>query len=216
MCCYPPRERCHVGIRAPLAVRRLSTDGNRGIVMRTLRVKLLVSGEERRALFATMEAYTEAYDIAAAWGFENRTANKFEVHRGTYRNIRASIKGLSAMLVETASQDACANLKMARLRRKPKRRAHAAIRYSGHTMRICIRDGFVSMSSLEGRIRTQFLLPDCYKKYIYWKVKSSLLMYSKSSRSFYLGIVVEAETPRKTKDVKVLGIDRGLRNIAVC
>ncbi len=63
MCCYPPRERCYVGIRAPLAVRRLSTDGNRGIVMRTLRVKLLVDDEERRALFATMEAYTEAYDI---------------------------------------------------------------------------------------------------------------------------------------------------------
>ncbi len=184
--------------------------------MRTLRVKLLVDEEERRALFATMEAYTEAYNIAATWGYFNQTANRREVHRGTYRLIRDTVKGLPAMLVETASFDACANLKMAKLKRKPQRRQHAAIRYAGHTMRIHMRYGFISMSTVRGRITSQFKVPDCYKKYLEWWVKSSLLMYSKSSKSFYLGIVVEMETPRKTKDIRVLGIDRGLRNIAVC
>ncbi len=61
-----------------------------------------------------------------------------------------------------------------------------------------------------------FKVPDHFAKYADWKVKCSYLRFDKGTRSFYLNVAVENQNIRKSDEIEVLGIDRGLRNLAVC
>ena len=79
----------------------------------------MLTDEQKASLLRTMEAYTRAFDIAARWGYQNRCANKFEVHRGVYYTIRQEVPGLPAALVLTAKDQACEALKVVKFKNDP-------------------------------------------------------------------------------------------------
>gem|GEM_PF-3742958 len=88
-------------------------------MIRTLKLKLMLTDEQKASLLRTMEAYTRAFEIAARWGYQNRCANKFEVHRGEYCTIRQEVPGLPAALVLTAKDQACEALKVVKFKNDP-------------------------------------------------------------------------------------------------
>ena len=49
-----------------------------------------------------------------------------------------------------------------------------------------------------------------------WAIKSSTVSYRRRDRRFYLHCQIEARTPEPVCDSTVLGIDRGIVNVAVC
>jgi len=61
-------------------------------MMRTIVLKLRIDEAQREALLRAMEAYTVAFNMAAEWGFRNRTYNRISTHFGTYRRIRVSFQ----------------------------------------------------------------------------------------------------------------------------
>jgi IS605 OrfB family transposase len=61
----------------------------------------------------------------------------------------------------------------------------------------------------------EFQLSEWHRQYSSWKIISFVLTYKKHKHEMYLGVVVESETPAENHDGAVLGIDRGLRKLAV-
>jgi IS605 OrfB family transposase len=78
-----------------------------------------------------------------------------------------------------------------------------------------IEHGFVSLSTIVGRMKIQFNYYDELNKFREWKTIGITLVYKDAIRDFYLGVSVENLNPIEKMDGPVLGIDRGLRNLVV-
>jgi putative transposase len=179
-------------------------------------LKLKCTEEDRTALLMTMEAYTVAFNMAADWGFANRTTNRFKAQDGVYREIRNVIPELNSSLVQTAIHCSCEALKGVKLKKSPYRRTYAAMRYSKKSIRVVLDHGFLSLTTVKGRRKINFDFPEYMRiKFDGWRVVSSTISRRRDSKDFYLGVVVERKLPTMEKGSGVLGVDRGLRNIAV-
>ena len=184
-------------------------------MMRTVKLKLRCDEAQRNSLLRTMEAYTFAFNASATWGFNNKTSDRYKNHFGTYRSIRERVPTLSSTLVQSARDCACWALKSSKLKKKPVRKKRAAMRYKKKSIRICLAHGFASISTVDGRIRCEFSYPEYYQKYSDWEIKTSSVSYRKESGDFYLGVVMEGLSECQMMEGPVLGIDRGLNNVAV-
>ncbi len=196
-------------------IGRCTPPGIDPTMMRTVTLKLRCDEAQKAALLATMEAYTTAFDISAHWGFKNHSDNPFRHQYAIYYYIRDQVPELPAALVQSAIRRACVALKEVELKRQPVRRRLAALQYHRRSIRISTEHGFATISTVAGRIRSEFTFPEHFKKYSEWTVRSATVTYRKRERQFYLGVIVEKNAETQAHDGEVLGIDRGLNNIAV-
>ena len=186
------------------------------IVIRTIKLKLDVDPGGCESLLTTMREYTVAFEAAATWGFENRTFNKVNCHFATYRGVRDTVPDLPSSLVQGARDCACEALKATKCRVLPTRYEQASMRYNQRVIHVHLDSGYVTIATSHGRIRAEFFVPIYYRKYLGWTVKSSTVSYRRRDRRFYLHCQIETRTPEPVRDDTVLGIDRGIVNIAVC
>lgn len=186
------------------------------IVIRTIKVKLDVDADGCEALLTTMRDYTVAFNQCAAWGFENRSANKVNCHHATYRDVRSTVPDLPSSLVQGARDCACEALKAVKCATTPTRRDDASMRYNQRVIRVCLDSGYATVATSRGRVRAAFRVPNYYRKYITWTIKSSTVSYRRRDRTFYLHCQIEARTPEPVSDGTIIGIDRGIVNVAVC
>jgi IS605 OrfB family transposase len=183
--------------------------------MRTVRLKLVLTEEQKGSLLRTMEEYTRAFDHAARWGYRNKVSNKFTLHNETYRSIREDVPLLTSGLVQSASRDACDRLKQLKMKRVPERSPHSPIRFVWKEAKAFLESGQVSIASVQGRHHIPFANNNYVRSFSSWRAVSSLLVFDKRSNVFFLHIDMERpEVPKKSGEI--MGIDRGLRNVAVC
>jgi len=90
------------------------------------------------------------------------------------------------------------------------------MRYNHRVARIRINDGFASIATVAGRIKAGFSVPSCYLRYRGWTLKSVTLSYRKYRKEFFLHVSMESMNVPPSIGGAVLGIDRGIKNIAVC
>ncbi|MFA5247967.1 MAG: transposase [Candidatus Paceibacterota bacterium] len=185
-------------------------------MIRTIKLKLNVSSDAKISLFKTMRDYTTAFNICSTWGFDNHTANKIDCHKSTYYKIRELIPNFPSSLVQCARDVACASLKSVKCRYKPIRKEHSAMLYNSQVIRVCLESGYATIATSNGRVKVEFIVPKYYIPYLTWKIKSSTLSLRKTGNMFYLHCQIETNTPKIIPDQMVLGIDRGIINIAVC
>jgi IS605 OrfB family transposase len=182
------------------------------VVIRTLAFKLQVSDQDRARLIDTMREYTKAFNASAEWGFANRTWNKVENHKATYHEFRKTSR-LNSSLVQCARDTACEALKSVKFETLPKRKPYSAMRLNHNVVRVNLVHGLVSLGATVGRVKATFGIPAHYKQYIAWNIRGSTLAYQKGI--FYLHVSMDTSDPAVQPDVKVLGVDRGIVNIAV-
>ena len=186
------------------------------IVIRTIKLKLNVSSDNRQSLLQTMRDYTVAFNICSKWGFESHSVSKINCHNATYQNIRQSVPNLPSSLVQGARDVACESLKSVKCHFKPLRKEYSAMRYNSRVIRVCLDSKYATLSTTDGRIKVTFGIPEYYRQYLSWKIKSSTLSLRKNDNTFYLHCQLETDTPKPLPEQTVLGIDRGIINIAVC
>ena len=182
---------------------------------RTIKLKLKVSEPDAGTLRQTIAVCNEVFDKIATFGFDNRTSSKIKVHHGTYYPIREQYPELPSSLLQGVRDVACEALKGVKLKTLPKSTPFAAIRYNKRVIRINFPYHLVSIASINGRIKATFNLPEYYYRYLHWEIGSSTLGYDKRSDTFYLHVTMRMNSPEPSGD-RVLGIDRGIVNIAVC
>jgi IS605 OrfB family transposase len=164
----------------------------------------------------TMRDYSIAFNICSTWGFKNKTSNKINCHNATYQNVRQMVPNLPSSLVQGARDCACDSLKAVKCQFKPTRKEYSAMRYNQRVISVFLESGYATIATSNGRIKTTFIVPGYYWRYLTWKIKSSTLSLHKSDTTFYLHCQLETDTPKTIPEQTVLGIDRGIVNIAVC
>jgi IS605 OrfB family transposase len=184
-------------------------------VDRTIKLKLNVSQEDKETLKNTMNLFNAAFNEVAKYGFEHKTHSKVAIHNATYYQIREKYPELPSSLVQGARDVACEALKGVKLKTLPFAKPFSSIRYNQRVITYYLKHGKVSIATINGRITTTFSVPEYYKEYMTWEVRSSTLKYDIRKDIFFLNITIRKTSPEYSGD-KVLGIDRGIVNIAVC
>jgi IS605 OrfB family transposase len=152
-----------------------------------------------------METFNRACDLTATEGRMSR----FRLHRRSYRNLREL--GLSSqMAVRVIGKVADALKREA----KPEFYFHGAVPYDQRNIRL--RGGDVSISTIEGRKRLKVRIGEYQRvRLLSGRVKSGMLLcYRKDIGKFHLAVVVESEDP-PLRSSGILGVDLGIKNIAV-
>jgi putative transposase len=184
------------------------------IVERTIRLKLDLSDENKETLKQTMVLSNQIFNDIARYGFDNHTYSKVSVHHATYYGIREKHPELPCSILQGIRDVACEALKGLELKQLPKSKPFSAIRYNKRVHKINLLKQTVSLSSIKGRVTAEFSIPEYYRQYLDWEFKTSTLSYNKQQNIFYLHTVIHKPSPESGGD-KVLGIDRGIVNIAV-
>ena len=184
-------------------------------VDRTIKLKLDMSDEGKENLKQTVVLFNQVFNEVAEYGFNNHTHSKVSIHHATYKDIRKRHPELPSSLVQGARDVACEALKGVKLKRLPSSHPHSAIRYNKRVIRIVFEHGFATVASIHGRVDISFNIPEYYKQYIGWKIRSSALNYNHLQDVFYLHVTLRVESPKPVGNT-VLGIDRGIVNVAVC
>ena len=164
-------------------------------------------------LLQTALAFNRACQLVLNYGFCNRTFNKNVLNRATYGKVRQQIPDLPSALVQTARDEASEMLKRTRFASVTKR--CLSVRYDKRTFKFFPDSNYVSLATTSGRLH----LP--LKHYTYMdRLKgeyTSAQLTIKGNKAFlYVQVKMPDVPPTPVKEPKVLGIDRGIVNVAVC
>jgi len=180
-------------------------------MFRTIKLKLPYD----RTLIETALQFKEATQIVLDYGFENKTFNKNKLNKGTYRSVRERIPTLPSALVQTARDTASEALKATDLKKKIKRKS-LTIRYDSRTFKFYPDSHTISLTTVQGRLVYPVAHSPLIDKYRGEYTNAQLVIDERNKRIF---IMVQVNIPdkevMKKEDVKVLGMDRGIKDIAV-
>jgi IS605 OrfB family transposase len=163
-----------------------------------------------------MELFAKAFNISAEYGYAKKEEDKVKNSMAVYHKIRSDVPELPSSLVQSACFMATEALKSTKFKIMPKKSPLSSIRYSWRGASVYLRSGYTTIQAVKYRILATFTIPQHFSKYLDWKVKCSYLRFEERTKFFYLHVVIESKDILVTDDVGVLGIDRGLRNHAVC
>ncbi len=179
-------------------------------MMQTLKVKLETTPEQSQALLDTMHQFNAACNYVARYAFEMHTANKIELQKVVYHQVRENFGISSQMAVRAISKASEAYKRDKSV--KPSFRSDGAVIYDQRIMSWKGLDR-VSILTLQGRIKLPVLVCGYHAPRMDRIRGQADLIYHKGS--FYLCVVVDAPESPTIKPVDVIGVDLGIKNIAV-
>jgi putative transposase len=172
-------------------------------------VKLDTSEEQNEALLETMHRFNEACNYIADIAFERGTANKIELQKVVYYDVRNKFK-LSAQLTIRAIAKVSEAYKRDRTT-KPEFRPDGAIVYDQRILSWRKLEA-VSILTTNGRQIIPIRIGE-YQKVRLDRIRGQAdLIYRDGV--FYLAVVVDVPEPSKFDAVGTLGVDLGIVNLA--
>jgi putative transposase len=179
-------------------------------MMQTLKVKLETTPEQAQALLKTMHQFNAACNFVAEKAFELHTANKIELQKVVYHQIREQF-GISAQMAVRAISKAAEAYKRDKTI-KPEFGPDGAVIYDQRIMSWKGLDR-VSLLTLDGRVKLPVLICDYHTPRLDRIRGQADLILRKGV--FYLCVVVDVPVPQKIQPTNALGVDLGIKNIAV-
>jgi IS605 OrfB family transposase len=183
------------------------------ILTRTIKVKLDAKVSDVRP---TIAAYTAAYNLVCKTGWESRDSNGVSLHDKTYQECRELLPSQLAVSARMKATESLASVKA--LMRKGQKGScpeskEMSVRFDKNSYNVWFDRGEVSFSTVDGRKKSSFSMPPAFSKYLSWKRKSAELFVRKGE--VFLSIVFDKETEDIIPSGKVVGVDRGIKKIAV-
>jgi putative transposase len=173
--------------------------------------KLVVSADEKPRLLATLERVNEACCWLAGRAFELRSADKIRLQRLHYRELRERF-GLMAQQACLVISKVCGAYR----RDKSKLaqfRPHGAIALDQRLYTFKHGLDRVSISTLDGRLVLPVIIGDYHRGRLEGARGQADLIYRKGKFFLYVSVEVPDGSPIDPK--AWLGVDLGIRNIAV-
>ena len=167
-------------------------------------------------LLPTVMAYTEAYNHVCEAGWDSRDYNGLSLHHKTYKHCRTL---LPSALTISSRVKATEALKGGRARKKAGYKVscpnskQCSVRYNKNAYSVWFDKDELSVSTITGRQKFGFKVPQYFNKYVDWRRKSAELFVR--GRDVFISIVFEKEVADVALTGEVIGIDRGIKNIAV-
>jgi putative transposase len=178
---------------------------------RTTRFKINI---EASKILPSLKAYTKAFNLVSATGYKNKIYNAIDLHKLTYTDCR-ELFNLPSQLAISARSKAVEALKGIQKKKYAKcpRSELCSIRLDCNSYTL-FKDNTVSILTLDGRKKFKLEIPDFYKEYFSgWKNTSADLIIRKNT--VYLHISFEKDITDTAPNGKFLGIDRGIKKLAV-
>src|SRR3989475_6121267 len=176
----------------------------------TMLLKLAPSPEQHTALLETMHAFNAACNDIAQTAFDEKLANKFELQKIVYGDIRKRFNLSSQMAIRAISK-VVHNYKRDRSI-KPSFRSEGAITYDERLMAF---KGLneVSLLTLQGRVIVPFRIGG-YQQSRMDSIKGQAdLLYRQGT--FYLAVTLDVPAPTPDEpEGGTLGVDLGIVNLA--
>jgi len=205
----------------------------------TAKLKLQTDAAQFKALRATQLAYRDGLNYVSRYAFEHgKMSNKVRLQDGTYDELRARYKIPAQMACSIPRQVGAtyktlwtkvkknAEARKARLTKKRYKGLDQAPRFVSPTMTYQLGHDYsfkrvhrVSILTLQGRV----VLPYTgYEKHVRLlehgaHIGAAKLWYDKPRKQFYLLVSLEVEVaePTSTSHISVVGVDVGIRYLAV-
>ncbi|PSP97931.1 transposase [Halobacteriales archaeon QS_4_70_19] len=191
---------------------------------RTAITRLRVEESDRRLLKRTIDQFRDGCQLAVEEGFP-RVTEKRTLQSIAYDTVRdeTALKSQHAILATHRAAEAIAGVRdrwsEGEKASKPEFTS-PTVPYDGRTMTL-FDDGSVSLTTVEGRVRPDLILPDDEDGYQYeyldderWSVTESSLTARDGEFYLHLGFR-RPKTEPTAEDGTVLGVDFGIENIAV-
>jgi putative transposase len=183
-------------------------------LIRTAKIKLNISADE---ILPTMQAYTKAFNLVSAVGFEDKDKNGVSLHKKTYRTVREYLPSQLAISSRMKATEALASVFT---RTKNKKYGSCpvsklcSIRYDANSYSLFLDKKIVSLLTIGSRKRITLDIPQYYQEmFLEWKHTSADLCIRKNK--VYLHISFEKEIENTPSTNNLIGIDRGINNLAV-
>lgn len=170
---------------------------------------------ENPALVSTIHLFNKCCNFFLKLGYANRTWSKKKLQSLGYYEARRLWPKLQSSLVQGARDCAANMLKREKLGCLPAKKLTSAARFNQRTFKAFLDFGQLSITTIGGRVRVPFRIPAYFQKYAHGEVAALRL---RVHRGMVLGdLVVDLpDVPLiQPKEPRVLGVDRGVINIAV-
>ena len=164
----------------------------------------------------TIDAYTKAFNDTCQIGWNDKDFNGVSLHHKVYKN---TIKYLPSQLAISARMKATEALKSVKKKLKKNKKVscpqskQTSIRYDARSFTIWFERGEASFSTISGRKIVKINVPEYFKQYLSWK-RCSADLFIRNNKIF-LNVVMTKEVNDPVPNGKFIGIDRGIKKIAV-
>lgn len=185
----------------------------------TAKVQVMVSAEQRGSLLRTGEAYRDACNRISQYVFETGEEGFYTLNSALYHELRECF-GLKAQMAQSALKTVIAK--------------YRTVRSNGHERKLIrfrtarydlvwnrdwsISDETVSVNTLDGRIKIPYIKSGM-EKYLdraTCRYGTANLVIRDDGRCFlHIPVTYDVDVPDTAYITKVVGIDRGIRKIAV-
>jgi putative transposase len=166
----------------------------------------------------TVKTFNQICQHIIDYGWQQKTWNKNKLHYGTYKILREQYPKFSSAMVQTARDQASEilkrTLKSKKKLSKPIKQKYSGIRYDKRCLSIMFDKNIISINTTFGRIKLPFKLAKYYEQYRDWIFTNAQLIRRKD-KNYYINIQMYQELPKKKEEIKVLGIDLGIKKVAV-
>lgn len=172
-------------------------------------LKLLPTAEQHQALLDTMHVFNEAANFVTSVAFAEKTANKFELQKIVYGELRTIYKLPAQLAIRCISKASEAYKRDKSI--QPTFKPEGAVTYDERVMSF---KGLtrVSLLTLAGRVLIPFLIGN-YQATRMDAIKGQAdLLYRKGI--FYLAVTLDIPIPEPADASNTLGIDLGIINLA--
>src|SRR5436190_8264752 len=175
----------------------------------TMLLKLTPTEEQHHALLETMRQFNAACDYVARVAFAEKTANKFELQKLVYSELRSTYQLAAQLAIRAISKASEAYKRDKSI--QPTFQPEGAIVYDERVMSF---KGLltVSLLTIQGRVLVPFLVGG-YQQARMDAIKGQAdLLYRNGT--WYLVVTLDVPTPTPDEPTETLGVDLGIVNIA--
>ena len=180
-----------------------------GRMKQTMLLKLTPTTEQSQALLDTMHAFNAACNYVAQVAFAEKTANKFELQKQVYGELRTTYKLAAQLAIRAISKASEAYKRDKSI--QPAFKPEGALVYDERVMSF---KGLltVSLLTLSGRVLVPFQV-GAYQESRMGSIKGQAdLLYRHGT--FSLAVTLDVPTPTPDEVTDTLGVDLGIINLA--
>lgn len=168
---------------------------------------------EHSVFLPLLEQCAEIFNNHVDWALENKTYNKTKAHHALYEQMKEKHPQVPTAFIQAVRDTAMEAVKATAFKKRPRKKKHSGLRFDKRTM--TLRGNQLTLSSMGNRAKTIIQVPEYFRSIVdSWKLKGATLTYSVKTKQFWIRLVYETETPPSKSEGKIVGIDRGIHNLA--
>lgn len=190
--------------------------------IRTLRLPLVLSGEQFSVLAPVFDLYNQAWGEVVLWCNQNKSVNRVRLQKELYHQLRGAYPELPSQYVAVLLREGAGAVKSWNSNNPKRKWELRAVRrrktLSLDARLFSVRGALLTVSTRVKTPRLRLLLPGTpawfTERYPEGKLNAAKLGVTRSGKP-YINLIYRIPQPTQTPAGETLGVDRGLYKIAV-